>query len=66
MDTATQATEPDSAVASPEAMRLLLGRQRAAFAKEGNPTYEVRIDRLDRLIALMVENKDEITSALNE
>jgi coniferyl-aldehyde dehydrogenase len=46
-------------------MRSVLERQRAAFAAEV-PTYEVRIDRTDRLIAMMVENKDEIVGALNE
>ena len=53
-------------IATPEKMRSLLDCQRAAFAREGTPTYEVRVDRTDRLIALMVENKDEIASALNE
>src|SRR4051812_17644680 len=66
MTTTSISTEPYSTIASPGTMRLLLNRQRAAFAEEGNPTYEVRIDRIDRLIALMVENKDEIASALNE
>jgi len=56
----------DSTIATPEKLRSLLDRQRAAFAEEGVATYEVRIDRTDRLIALMVENKDEIANALNE
>ena len=55
-----------STITTPATMRSLLDRQRAAFAEEGTPSYEVRIDRTDRLIALMVENKDEIVSALNE
>lgn len=55
-----------STITPPEKMRLLLDRQRAAFAEDGIPTYEVRIDRTDRLIALMVENKDDIASALDE
>ena len=55
-----------SAITTPEKMRSLLDRQRAAVEEEGFPTYEVRIDRIDRLIALMVENKDEIASALKE
>ncbi len=37
-------------------MRVLLGRKRAAFAAERTSIYEVRIDRI---VALMVENKDE-------
>jgi coniferyl-aldehyde dehydrogenase len=64
MTTTTISTEPNSTIASPETMRLVLDRQRAAFAEEGNPTYGVRIDRIDRLIALMIENKNEIASAL--
>ena len=56
----------ESTITPPEKMRLLLDRQRAAFAEDGIPTYEVRIDRTDRLIALMVENKDDIASALDE
>jgi coniferyl-aldehyde dehydrogenase len=47
-------------------MRSLLDRQRAALAEEGSPTYDVRIDRTDRLIALLVENKDEIAGTLKE
>jgi coniferyl-aldehyde dehydrogenase len=47
-------------------MRSLLDRQRAAFAEEGSPTYDVRIDRIDRLIALLVENKDEIAGTLKQ
>jgi coniferyl-aldehyde dehydrogenase len=66
MTTTSISSEPQSIIVIPETMRLLLDRQRAAFAQEGTPTYEVRIDRLDRLIALMVENKDEIASALNK
>jgi len=66
MTTTSISSESHSTIVSPETMRLLLDRQRAAFSEEGTPTYEVRIDRLDRLIALMVENKDEIASALNE
>ena len=58
--------KPESTITPPEKMRLLLDRQRAAFAEDGIPTYEVRIDRTDRLIALMVENKDDIASALDE
>ena len=56
----------ESTITPPEKMRLLLDRQRAAFAEEGVATYEVRIDRTDRLIALMVENQDDIASALDE
>ena len=66
MATTSSSLESHSPITTPEEMRLLLHRQQAAFAEEGTPTYEVRVDRTDRLIALMVENKDEIASALNE
>jgi coniferyl-aldehyde dehydrogenase len=55
----------NSADMTPERMRSLLDRQRTAFLQEGAPAYETRIDRTDRLIALLVDNQDEIVSALN-
>jgi coniferyl-aldehyde dehydrogenase len=58
--------ELDLTITTTEKLRSLLDRQRAAFAEEEVATYEVRIDRTDRLIALMVENKDAIASALDE
>lgn len=65
MATTSTLLESHSTVTTPDKMRSVLERQRAAFAAEV-PTYEVRIDRTNRLIALMVENKDEIVGALNE
>lgn len=50
---------------TPERMRSLLDRQRTAFMQEGTPTYETRLDRTNRLIALLVDNQNEIVSALN-
>jgi coniferyl-aldehyde dehydrogenase len=55
----------NSAQMTPEGMRSLLHRQRTAFLQEGTPAYETRIDRMDRLIALLVDNRDQIVSALN-
>jgi coniferyl-aldehyde dehydrogenase len=66
MATTSTSLESHSTITTPEKLRSLLDRQRAAFLEEGVATYEVRIDRTDRLIALMVENRDEIASALNE
>src|SRR6478735_1152296 len=66
MATVSTSSESHSTMITAEKMRSLFNQQRAAFEEEGTPTYKVRIDRTDRLIALMVENKDEITSALNE
>ncbi len=66
MATTSTSLESHATITTPEKLRSLLDQQRAAFAEEGVATYEVRIDRTDRLIALMVENKDEIASALND
>jgi coniferyl-aldehyde dehydrogenase len=63
MNTVTQITAADT---SPEAMKALLSRQRASFLKEGPPSIETRIDRIDRVIALLVDNKDAISTALSE
>ncbi|MDY0006997.1 MAG: aldehyde dehydrogenase family protein, partial [Spongiibacteraceae bacterium] len=43
----------------------LLARQRAAFNAEGPVAYETRIDRLDRAIALVVDNQQVICEAVN-
>ncbi len=59
------AAELNSANITPQRMRALLGRQRTAFVQEGAPAYETRIDRTNRLIALLVDNQNEIVSALN-
>lgn len=45
-------------------MWALLERQRAAFVDEGPVSAEVRIDRLDRLIALLTENREPLTDAM--
>ncbi|ARM16062.1 UNVERIFIED_ORG: acyl-CoA reductase-like NAD-dependent aldehyde dehydrogenase [Rhizobium esperanzae] len=51
---------------SPDAMKALLARQRASFLKEGPPDIATRIDRIDRVIALLVDHKDAIAAALSE
>jgi coniferyl-aldehyde dehydrogenase len=66
MATTVTSPPPNSTITTPEEMRSLLDRQKVAFAEQGSPPYKVRIDRTDRLIALLVENKDEIASALKE
>jgi coniferyl-aldehyde dehydrogenase len=65
---ATTSASPKSypTIGTPDKMRSLLDRQRAAFEAERFPTYDVRIDRIDRLIALLVENKNEIAGTLKE
>jgi coniferyl-aldehyde dehydrogenase len=49
-----------------EDMRLLLTKQKEAWLANGIPDYATRIDRMNRLIALLVANKDEIAAALSE
>lgn len=44
----------------------LLARQKAAQIAEGIPTAEARIDRIDRAIGLLVDNKDRIATAIRE
>lgn len=44
-------------------MQELLDRQRRAFLEQGPPTAEVRIQRLDRLIAAVIEHETRIVDA---
>ena len=44
----------------------LLEMQRAAFEAEGEVAYETRIDRLDRCLALIVDNKEAICEAVKQ
>src|SRR3984893_15842080 len=57
-------TVPPKVDIQPADVRALLDRQRASFLADGIPTYDARIDRLDRLITMLVNNKDEITATL--
>ena len=41
-------------------MRALLDKQRAAYLRDGPPSAEVRIDRLDRAIGILVDHQDEV------
>ncbi len=43
----------------------LLTRQRAAQLRDGAPSAAIRIDRLNRCIALLVDNRGQIEAALN-
>ncbi len=47
-------------------LRQTLDRQRKAHLKDGPPSAEKRIERLDRAIGLLVGNKDAIADALRE
>jgi len=52
--------------AGPSALRALLDKQRAAYLRDGPPSAEVRIDRLDRAIAILVDHQEEIADALTK
>lgn len=47
------------------ALAGLLARQRAAQLRDGAPSAAVRIDRLNRCIALLVDHRSDIEAALN-
>ena len=49
-----------------EDMRLVLTKQKEAWLADGIPDYTTRIDRMDRLIALLVDNKDEIATTISQ
>ena len=65
--TSTGATGATRGVSS-EAHSLteLVEIQRAAFLRDGIPSADVRIDRITRLGALLLDNADEIAEALTE
>jgi coniferyl-aldehyde dehydrogenase len=46
-------------------MNAILARQKAAHLRDGAPTAEQRIERIDRCIGLLVDNRDAIEEALN-
>jgi len=47
-------------------MQALLSRQKAAQLRDGAPSAEKRIERLERCIGLLVDNRKAIEAALNE
>jgi coniferyl-aldehyde dehydrogenase len=49
-----------------EDMRLLLTKQKETWLANGIPDRTTRIERMDRLIALLVDNKDEIAATLSQ
>lgn len=46
-------------------MQTVLAKQKAAFIEEGLVTPAVRIERMDRVIALVKNNKEKMLAALN-
>ena len=47
-------------------MQEILDLQQAHFIKEGAPSYELRVDRLDRMKTLIMDNRYKFVDALNE
>src|ERR1035437_6099624 len=47
------------------ALNALLTKQRAAQLRDGAPSAAIRIDRLNRCIALLVDHRSEIEAALD-
>ncbi len=47
-------------------IRAILDKQRKSFLNDGPPSAELRIDRINRAIGLLVDFKDEIAEALCE
>jgi coniferyl-aldehyde dehydrogenase len=55
----------DGAVAGGvDALQAILERQRNAFISEGPPSVAVRRNRIDRLLALVLDNADEFVGAI--
>ncbi|MFR9805007.1 aldehyde dehydrogenase family protein [Pseudonocardia sp. RS010] len=48
-----------------EELRRVLDAQRAAFVAEGSPSAEVRRNRIDRLLAAVLESADDMATALD-
>lgn len=46
-------------------MRAVLAAQKQAHNRDGAPSSEIRIDRINRAIGLLVDHKDEICAALS-
>ncbi|MCI3134547.1 coniferyl aldehyde dehydrogenase [Phenylobacterium aquaticum] len=47
-------------------MNAVLAAQKAAHLRDGAPSAELRIDRIDRCIALLIDHRKAIEDALNE
>jgi coniferyl-aldehyde dehydrogenase len=54
----------DGATSDPGAMQRLLDKQKAAHLRDGAPSADTRIGRLERCIRLLVENRKAIEDAL--
>ena len=65
--TAVVAGVPDPAAELSELSELseVLERQRRAFTDQGPPPLSVRLNRIDRLLALVLDNTDALVDAMN-
>lgn len=66
---AEKKSEPSPASAStkaPLSMQERLTRMKAAFRKAGSPTYEQRLDALDRLEKMVLSNKHDFARAISQ
>jgi len=54
-----------SGVTTGEAMQIALAKLKAANLRDGAPSAKLRIDRLNRCIALLIEHEKEIDAAVN-
>jgi coniferyl-aldehyde dehydrogenase len=61
-----QALRRESPSATEDQLRSTLDRMRAAFLREGPPSYATRREHLDKLHALVVDNKARICDAIHE
>lgn len=48
-----------------ESMNALLAKQKAAHLRDGAPSAETRINRIDRCISLLIDNRRAIEDAIN-
>ena len=48
-----------------ETMNSILSAQKKYFIEEGAPSIELRVDRLNRLKALIMDNRYDFVEALN-
>lgn len=64
MSLAEAPTPHQSEYTSAAEMRALLDMQKAAHIKDGPPSAELRIDRLNRAIGVLVDHRDDIEEAL--
>jgi coniferyl-aldehyde dehydrogenase len=62
--TTTRERVDGAVVDETDTLRTILERQRQAFVAEGPPSVAVRRNRIDRLLALVLDNADEFVGAM--